>query len=51
MKDRARAIDELQRLDALGVTWVNTDLLGRTAAERLDGVETLRRLVADAGVR
>jgi probable F420-dependent oxidoreductase len=49
MKDRARAIDELQRLDALGVTWVTTHILGRTAAERLAGVETLREIVVAAG--
>jgi hypothetical protein len=48
MKDRARAVDELQRLDALGVTWVTTDLLGRTAAERLHGLETLAEIVADS---
>ena len=48
MKDRARAIDELRRLDALGVTWVTTDLLGRTAAERLQGLETLAGIVAEA---
>jgi len=50
MKDRARAVDELRRLDALGVTWVTTHVLGRSTSERLDGIETLRELVAEAGV-
>jgi probable F420-dependent oxidoreductase len=51
MKDRARAIDELQRLDAMGVTWVTTHILGRTGGERRDGVETLREIVTASGVR
>jgi alkanesulfonate monooxygenase SsuD/methylene tetrahydromethanopterin reductase-like flavin-dependent oxidoreductase (luciferase family) len=48
MKDRARAVDELQRLDALGVTWVCTHVLGRTTTERLAGIETLASIATAA---
>lgn len=51
MKDEARAVEDLRRLHALGVTWVTTQVLGRSTAERLDGIETLARVAAAADVR
>ena len=51
MKDRARAVEELQRLEALGVTWLTTHVLGRSTSERLEGIEILRSLVDEARVR
>lgn len=50
MKDRSRAIETLQELDSLGVTWLTTHVLGRSSEERFGGVETLREIVAAAGV-
>ncbi|WP_169542151.1 TIGR03619 family F420-dependent LLM class oxidoreductase [Solirubrobacter soli] len=51
MKDRTRAIETLQELEALGITWLTTHVLGRSGAERLEGVETLREIAEASGVR
>jgi alkanesulfonate monooxygenase SsuD/methylene tetrahydromethanopterin reductase-like flavin-dependent oxidoreductase (luciferase family) len=50
MKDRSRAIETLQQLDALGITWLTTHILGRSGPERLEGLEILREIVTAAGV-
>ncbi len=50
LAERARAVEDLQALDAMGVTWLAPQLLGHEAAEVIENVQSLAGLAREAGV-
>lgn len=50
LEERPRAIEELQALEAMGVTWLAPQLAGREAREVVESVHAFGELVRDAGV-
>ncbi|MBM3676630.1 MAG: TIGR03619 family F420-dependent LLM class oxidoreductase [Actinobacteria bacterium] len=50
LTDRSQAIEELQALAAMGVTWLAPQLAGRDAAEQVESVAAFAEVVRHAGV-
>lgn len=51
LADPASAIEDLQRMRELGVTWVVTHVHGDSTAAQIESVQRLAALAAEAGVR
>lgn len=51
LADDAAAIEDLQRMQALGVTWVVTHVHGASTAAQIESVQRLAELARRAGVR
>lgn len=51
LKDRSSAIEDLQRMEQLGVTWVCTHVFGHDPAQQVESVHELAEIVAASGVR
>jgi probable F420-dependent oxidoreductase len=51
LADRSRAVEELQALDAMGVTWVAPQLAGSSPSELAESVAALGELASAAAVR